>query len=348
MEGKKLEVGIAGYGVVGKKRRHFIDQHPKLNTVAVCDQSFKESGIMDDGVRFLTNYKNLIEEPLDILFVCLPNYLAPEVTIAGFERGLHVFCEKPPGRDVHDIKKVIAAERKHPGLLLKYGFNHRYHDSVAEALRIIQSREMGEIINMRGVYGKSKIHPIDGEWRGERRYSGGGILLDQGIHMVDLMLLFCGDFPEVKCFVSNSYWGGSVEDNVYALMRDKHGRIAMLHSSSTQWQHCFNLIITLTEGCLELQGILTGSTSYGQEKLIIVRRDESDVGTQCDETRTYLADNSWSCEINEFADAVINGRTIKYGTSEDALAAMNLVYRIYNADPVWKEAYDIPNPDETS
>jgi len=344
MRQEKLKVGIAGYGVVGKRRRHFIDQHPRLNTVAICDQYFKESdGMVDDGARFFTNYKQLLEEPLDMLFVCLPNYLAPEVTIAGLERGLHVFCEKPPGRDVYDIKKVIEAEKRHPGLLLKYGFNHRYHDSVTEALRIIQSGEMGKIINMRGVYGKSKIHPIAGGWRGERRYSGGGVLLDQGIHMVDLMLLFCGDFPEVKCFVSNSFWGSDIEDNVYALMRDKHGRIAMLHSSGTQWQHCFNLIITLTEGCLELQGILTGSTSYGQEKLIVVGRDESDVGTQRDETRTYLVDSSWSREINEFADAVINNSVIKHGTSADALAAMKLVYRIYNADPVWKEAYNIPN-----
>ena len=77
---------------------------------------------------------------------------------------------------------------------LKYGFNHRYHDSVCEALRIIKSGELGEIVNLRGIYGKSAIHPIAGEWRAERKYSGGGILLDQGIHMIDLMQLFCGDF----------------------------------------------------------------------------------------------------------------------------------------------------------
>ncbi len=342
----KLKVGIAGYGVVGKRRRQCIDQHSELKTVAVCDQKFHQSGIMSDGVYYYPNYLQLLKHPLDILFVSLPNYLAADVTIAALEQGLHVFCEKPPGRDVSDIKRVIEIEKKHPGQLLKYGFNHRYHDSVCEALRIVKSGELGEIVNLRGTYGKSEIHPIAGGWRAERKYSGGGILLDQGIHMIDLMQLFCGDFVEVKSFVSNSHWNHDVEDNAYALMRDKQGRVAMLHSSATQWEHRFLLDIALTEGCLELKGILTSSKSYGQEKLVIIRRSESEVGTQRDETMTYLEDNSWKNEIFEFADAVLNSGTIKYGNSADALTTMKLVYRIYYADPEWRETYHIANPDE--
>ena len=126
----KLTVGIAGYGVVGKRRHQFIDQHPYLQTVAVCDQKFKNSGVMRNGMHHFSNYRDLLEYPLDILFVSLPNYLASEVTIAALEKGMHVFCEKPPGREVSDIKKVIEVEKRHPGLLLKYGFIHRYHDSI--------------------------------------------------------------------------------------------------------------------------------------------------------------------------------------------------------------------------
>ena len=345
MTDKKLNVGIAGYGVVGKRRRQFIDQHPHLRTIAVCDQNFKEPGHLSDGVRCYPTFGQLLEEPLDVLFVSLPNYMAADVTIAGLERGLHVFCEKPPGRTVADIKQVIAVEKNHPGLLLKYGFNHRYHDSVREALRIIQSGELGEIVNLRGVYGKSKIVPFAGAWRADRSYAGGGILLDQGIHMVDLMCLLCGEFPEVKSFVSNSYWNHDVEDNAYALMWDKKGRVAMLHSSATQWQHLFSLNISLTEGFLELQGILTGTKSYGEEKLIIGRRSESDTGTARREEITYLEDNSWRDEIYEFADTIANGGVIGYGNSEDALTTMKLVYRIYWADPEWREKYTISNPD---
>lgn len=345
MKDETLNVGIAGYGVVGKRRRQFIDQHPNLCTIAICDQNFNELGQISDGVRCYPNYKQLLEEPLDVLFVSLPNYMAADVTIAGLQRGLHVFCEKPPGRTVADVERVIEVEKNHPGLLLKYGFNHRYHDSVREALRIIKSGELGEIVNLRGVYGKSKIIPFSGAWRAERSYAGGGILLDQGIHMVDLMCLFCGEFTEVKSFVSNSYWNHDVEDNAYALMRDKKGRVAMLHSSATQWQHLFSLNISLTEGFLELQGILTGTKSYGEEKLIIGRRSESDTGTARKEEITYLEDNSWRDEIYEFADAIANNGVIGYGNSADALTTMKLVYRIYWADPEWRDAYQITDPD---
>lgn len=341
MDMDKLRVGIAGYGIVGKRRHNFIDMNPKLHTVAVCDQKFTASGIMPKGVRYFSNYAQLLDEPLDILFVCLPNYLAPDVTIAGLERGLHVFCEKPPGRNVSDIERVIETKNKHLDLFLKYGFNHRYHDSVREALRLVKSGELGEVINLRGVYGKSKVVPFEGNWRSERMYAGGGILLDQGIHMVDLMRLFAGEFVEVKSFVSNRFWKYDVEDNAYALMRDNKGRIAILHSSATQWQHRFSLDITLTEGYIELQGILSGTKSYGEEKLVVGRRNNSNTGTEREEIVTYLEDNSWRDEVNEFADAIVNNSSILSGTVEDAYATMELVYRIYVADPEWSKAYNL-------
>lgn len=339
MDSEKLRVGIAGYGIVGNRRRQFVDSHPKLRTVAVCDQKFHEPFVMPDGVKAFSNYNQLLQEKLDVLFVSLPNYLAAEVTIAGLRNKLHVFCEKPPGRDVPDVEKVIEIERANPNLLLKYGFNHRYHESAKKALKLIRSGELGEIINMRGVYGKSKIIPFSGGWRAERKYAGGGILLDQGIHLVDLMRLFCGEFVDVKSYISNNYWKHDVEDNVCAIMKDAKGRVAMLHSTATQWQHKFKLDIALTEGFIELSGILSGSKSYGQERLTIGKRDEADVGTLSEETITYLEDNSWRDEIYEFADALTGGGEIKYGNSDDALATMKLVYRIYSADSEWSKRY---------
>ena len=337
-----LKVGIAGYGVVGKRRQFYIDQHPSMRVVAVCDKGFSKAAMLARGVKCYPDYRELLaSQPLDAVFVSLPNYLAADVTIAALKRGLHVFCEKPPGRDIKDIERVIKVEKSRRGLCLKYGFNHRYHDSVREALGIIRSGEIGKIINIRGVYGKSKIIPFSGGWRAERKYSGGGILLDQGIHMLDLMRLFCGDFVEIKSYISNNYWKHNVEDNAYAIMRDAKGRIAMLHSSATQWQHKFSLEIALTKGYLELQGILSGSKSYGEEKLIIGRRDESDTGSTREETLTYLEDNSWRDEINEFADAVINKKQILSGASRDALATMELVYGIYCADDEWRRKFNI-------
>lgn len=331
-----LKVGIAGYGVVGKRRKHFIDQHPRMKTVSVCDQNFNESGSLERDIVCHHDYRELLREDLDVLFVSLPNYLAPAVTIAALKRGLHVFCEKPPGRSVADVEDVLRVHSERSDLKLKYGFNHRYHESVREAMRIVASGELGQVLNVRGVYGKSAIVPFEGEWRAQRELAGGGILLDQGIHMVDLIRLFCDDFVEVKSFVSNEFWGFDVEDNAFAIMRDARGRVAMLHSSATQWQHRFGLDIALADGYIELQGILTGSKSYGEETLIVGKRGESTAGALHYERTKYLEDNSWRDEIDEFADAILRNGNILQGGPEQALETMKLVEKIYDADPAWK------------
>ena len=184
-----VKVGIAGFGVVGKRRKDCIDRHPHMRVVAVCDQTFDGEGMLADSVRYYQSYRRLLTEDLDALIVCLTNDIAPEVTIAGLESGLHVFCEKPPGHNVEDIVRVITHERLHPALKLMYGFNHRYHESVQDALRTLRSGELGRVINMRGMYGKSKLITFNQPgWRTQREMAGGGVLLDQGIHMVDSCL----------------------------------------------------------------------------------------------------------------------------------------------------------------
>lgn len=344
----RLKVGIAGYGVVGKRRRVCVDQHSALHLVAVCDREFGTEGSFPDGVRYYRDYQRLLEEDLDVLIVCLTNDVAPEVTMAGLDRGLHVFCEKPPGRDVGDIAKVIRCERTHPGLKLMYGFNHRYHESVVDALRLIRSGELGRIINLRGIYGKSKLITFNQpDWRTKRAIAGGGVLLDQGIHMVDLMRLFAGEFVEVHSFVTNNHWGYDVEDNAYALLRTANGVVGMLNSSATQWRHRFNLDINLERGSIILGGILSGSKSYGAETLTVVTVDhDRDNGDPKEQLTRYNHDPSWEEEINRFAGCILTDQPIESGSSADALNTMKLVYKIYHADPVWRHTYSIANPDE--
>ena len=344
---RALKVGIAGYGVVGRRRYECISKHPDLEVVAVCDRRFGEEETPEDGMLHYQDYQGLIREDIDILLVCLTNDIAPEVTIAGLDRGLHVFCEKPPGRNVADIREVIKHEKRYPQLKLMYGFNHRYHESVQDALQILRSGELGGVINMRGVYGKAKLITFNQpDWRTKREVAGGGVLLDQGIHMVDLMRLFGGDFNQVHSFISNSHWGYDVEDNVYALMRSDDGIVAMLNSSATQWRHRFHLDINLERGSLILGGILSGTKSYGAETLTVVQADpDNDCGDPREQTTRYNYDPSWDEEIRVFADCVRNDRPIPSGTSEDAMETMKLVFRIYHADPEWCDAYNIPNPD---
>lgn len=340
----KLKIGIAGYGVVGKRRRHFLDLRDDTEVVAVCDRTYDADGVLPDGVRHYTSPQTMLErEKLDALFVCLTNDTAPAITIAGLERGLHVFCEKPPGRDLADIAAVIQCERRHPNLVLKYGFNHRYHDSVRDALAILNQGDMGRVLNMRGVYGKSKFISFGApsDWRTQREVAGGGILLDQGIHMVDLMRLFGGEFDDVRSIVSNDFWGYDIEDNAFALMRSRSGVVAMLHSTATQWRHRFNLEITLEKGALILSGILSGSKSYGAETLTVVWADDSDQGDPKEQTTRYNHDPSWCDEIAEFADAILRGGSVQAGSSQDAWRTVELVYRIYCADPEWKARWNL-------
>jgi len=339
----KLRVGIAGYGIVGKRRHFFANKNPALSVVAVCDQTFDGNGKLSDGIKYYDNYKDLVAENLDVLFVCLTNDMNPKVTIAGLERGMHVFCEKPPGRYLSDVEDVRRIEAKYPHLRLMYGFNHRFHDSVQDALEIVRSGQLGKVINLRGVYGKSKIITFNQtDWRTKREISGGGVLLDQGIHMVDLMRLFAGEFHDVRSFVTNSYWGYDVEDNAYALMQTANGVVGMLHSSATQWRHRFKLEINLELGSLILGGLLTGTKSYGSEKLTIISVDhDNDNGDPREQTTLYNRDPSWEREINQFVDCIMQGISVINGSSGDAFNTMKLVTDIYCADPNWRKKYDI-------
>ena len=363
-----LKVGIAGFGVVGQKRKKLIDENPMMKTVAICDIRLKddlslissaslsyqykdiekiekelENNIVDD-TKYFRDYKNMLDNcEIDVLFVCLPNYLAARVTIIGIENGYHVFCEKPPAKTVEELKEVIQCSKKYPHIKLKYGFNHRYHDSVKKARELIDSGEYGDIVSFRGVYGKSSIIPFGSGsgWRSNKQSSGGGILLDQGIHMLDLIRYFSSDYHEIYSFISNDYWKHDVEDNAFILMKNKSGQIASLHSTATQWQHRFRLEVILREGLFELTGILSGSKSYGSETLKIIQREESgSAGAQKEKTYTFLNDNSWKYEIDEFADCIVNDKPVANGTGYDALKVMEMVFSIYKADKIWWDYYN--------
>lgn len=346
-----LKIGIAGFGVIGQRRKVHLEEQPGLRVVGVSDLRFGAGEPLPDGTPTYASHSELLDVPMDALFVCMPNDVAPSATIAGLEAGVHVFCEKPPGRTVEDIEAVRAVESARPSQVLKYGFNHRYHGSVIDALEIVKSGSMGRVINMRGVYGKSAIIPwprpqATGNladdvkiWRTSRAIAGGGILLDQGIHMVDLMLAFAGPFIDVKSFVSNTYWNHDVEDNAYALMRSAEGVIAMLHSTATQWRHRFRLEIHLEQGALILKGILSGSRSYGHEQLTVVTREDQANGDPAETTRSYVRDLSWALEIEEFLRAVRGEEPITIGTSADALLAMQTVRSIYDADESWRARF---------
>jgi predicted dehydrogenase len=225
-------------------------------------------------------------------------------------------------------------------LRLMYGFNHRFHASIMDAIKIIKDGSMGEVVNLRGVYGKSNMISFNQtDWRTKRSESGGGILLDQGIHMLDLMRYFGGDFNNVHSYISNSFWNFDVEDNAYVMMKSDKGVVAQLMSSATQWQHVFNLNITLEKGSLVLGGLRTSSKSYGEETLTIISSEEENEGTPEVEKRSYDKDISWDEEIKSFAEVLSGSDKIENGSIYEALKIMVLIEKIYKADPEWKDKY---------
>ena len=332
-----IRVGIIGYGKMGRIRERTIHETDGAVVTAICDPHADLSKVAH--AETFQNWRDLLNTDIDAVVVSCTNDLIPSIAVAALERDLHVFCEKPPGRNVKDVETIAAATRAKDKLRLKFGFNHRYHESVEDARRFIRSGRMGDILWMRGVYGKAGGPEFDKNWRNDPAKSGGGILLDQGIHMIDLMHDFCGEFDEVKSFIGRQYWNVPVEDNAFALMRNNNGQVAMLHSSATQWRHTFRLEIYLEKGLLSLTGILSSTMTYGKESLVVARNQLDDNGYPLpnpEETVSYYEDDrSWDKEMAEFLGAVRDDKPISIGTIDQAIAAMKAVHSIYAADPSW-------------
>lgn len=252
------KVGIIGFGKMGQIREKVVEESGKGKVLKVYDPS----DINDP--RMVNEPYDIINDPeLDSVFICTPNNFNFEFTVAALKQGKNVFCEKPPVLTVSQMKKVIEVE-KQSGKHLMYGFNHRHHCSIKKMKEMVDSKEYGKILWMRGRYGKSVDESYKDNWRSDPELAGGGILMDQGIHMVDLFLYLSEGFDQYHAFVSNLYWDFPSEDNVFAIMKNSEtGLCASLHSTMTQWRHLFSIEVFLERGYFVLNGLKTSSNSYG-------------------------------------------------------------------------------------
>ncbi len=325
-----LKCGIVGFGYMGEIRKRVIEARDDIALVGIAEPDQAKRAKIK-GTEAFASADNLLSRDLDVVFLATPNDVAPNYAIASLRAGRHVFCEKPPGRSVEDIRAIRAAEFN--GVKLMFGFNHRFHPAVLRAKAIIDSGRLGKVVNIRGLYGKSGGRDYRQSWRNRRNVSGGGILLDQGIHMLDLFRMFCGEFEAVKCFTSDSFWQCEVEDNAYVLLRGANGMHAMLHSSATLWRHAFRIDITLELGYLIVEGLLSKSGSYGRERLVIGKRqfeDEADaVGNPSEEVIYFDRDLSWEIEVGMFVDCIREDREVKSSNSADALKVMEIIDLAY-------------------
>lgn len=324
-----ISVGVIGFGKMGRIRHEAISQNGHGRVVAVADPKQRPEL---PGVRYYPSAEALIRDPeVKAVFICTPNYLNKPLTIQALRAGKHVFCEKPPAFNAREMEEVIAVERSSNGKKLMYGFNHRHHDSVRKAKESIDSGVYGRILWMRGRYGKSVDQTFYNDWRSKKELAGGGIMMDQGIHMLDLFLMMGGDFDEVHSFVSNLYWKLDVEDNVFATFRNREGLVASLHSTMTQWRHLFSFEIFVEKGYIVINGLLTPSGTYGAESMTVAKnRTAAPAATWSDEEHfQFEIDNSWKREVEHFFEAIEHEGSVRIGHSRDALKLMRLMDKIY-------------------
>lgn len=325
-----LKFGIIGYGKMGQTRHDALRRTKAGEVTAIY--GFPGDKLPADLA--VPTHETILNDPeIDGVFICCINSLNKDMTIAALKAGKHVFCEKPPAFTAAGVEEIRAAEAR-AGKVLMYGFNHRHHGASVRMKEIVDSNEFGRILWMRGRYGKSVDENYFDTWRAKPELAGGGILIDQGIHMLDLFLHLAGDFDEVQAMTSHLYWNlPGIEDNVFVNLRNSEtGCAASLHSTMIQWRHLFAFEVFMERGYMVLNGLKTGSDTYGAEQLVVARnRSEAPAASWREETsQTYETDESWDREAQGFVAWIRSGRPNRGdGDSQGALRVMRLVDAIY-------------------
>jgi predicted dehydrogenase len=328
-----IRYGLIGAGGIGTKRAACL-LPGQLVAVHDVDGARAESLIAQVGQGHVANgAEELVRDPtIDaIIIATLHDSLAP-LALQAIRAGKHVLVEKPAARRAAELKPLLEAEREH-NVRVRVGYNHRYHPALQEARRIVDSGALGPLMFMRGRYGHGGRVGYEKEWRAQREISGGGELIDQGVHLIDLSRWFLGDFAHVHGTTGTFFWDMPVEDNAFVELKTTGGRVAWLHASCTEWKNLFSLEIYGRVGKLQIDGL---GGSYGVEKLVHYQM-QPEMGPPPTETREFPgADSSWKLELEEFERDIALGRTPSPGL-KDALAVLEIVDRVYWLNGVTRE-----------
>tara|TARA_B100000902_G_C27303961_1_gene914348 strand:- start:94 stop:1125 length:1032 start_codon:yes stop_codon:yes gene_type:complete len=328
--GKQLySVAIVGAGLIGKKRASVAMAHPRCKVEYVCDVNIKAAESLSGqcGAESVTSWQVIAESEVDIVIVCTTHQHLATISTACLKAGKHVLCEKPMGRCPREVNLAVETA-KESGVALWGGYNHRYHPSLQHLKRICDSGELGPLLNLRARYGHGGRPGYDREWRAIPELAGGGELLDQGIHLIDLALWLLGDFTEVSGYVETHYWDMKpLEDNSYGLFRTSDGQVASIHASWTQWKNLFCFEVFFRDGYAIVDGL---GGSYGRENLRVGRR-LIEGGIPDENIYSFSGcDVSWKHEWNEFLDRIIRDDFEKI-RGLHGLSAIEWVYRLYRA-----------------
>ncbi|MBI5051062.1 MAG: Gfo/Idh/MocA family oxidoreductase [Nitrospirae bacterium] len=329
----EFKVGIIGAGLIGKKRAEAIlgNRESQIIAVADIDHAKAEEFAIKYRCSSTTNWEEVIKRrDINIVVIATPNKFLTPIAIAALKEGKHVLCEKPLGRTPEESKEILASRLTVHGsrfTVLKTGFNHRHHPAIAQTKQLVDNGEIGDLYFMRCRYGHGGRAGYEKEWRADKELCGGGELLDQGVHVVDLFRWFAGNFNEAFGYTQTYFWNMDVEDNAFAIFKQDSGVIAAMHTSWTQWKNLFSFEIFGSKGYLIIEGL---GGSYGTETLKIGRR-KLESGPP-DETIIEFPDFdvSWKEEWKEFISAIKDNRE-PIGNGWDGYQANKMLAAVYES-----------------
>ena len=318
-------VAIIGCGLIGRKRSTALGG---ATLTACADLDIRRAEALaktSSGAVPTADWRAAIDRPdVDIVVVATSNAALSAIARFAVEAGKHVLVEKPAGRTVAEIDIVIeaaAAARK----LVRVGFNHRYHPALRKARELIDAGSVGPLMFVRGRYGHGGRVGYEQEWRANPELSGGGELIDQGVHLIDLSRWFLGDFVHVNGFAHTYFWKMSVDDNAFLLLRTPADMSAFLHVSCTEWKNLFSFEIYGTTGKLQIDGL---GGSYGVERITYYRMLPEMGPPETSAWEFPRGDDSWALEFGEFLDDIRLDRSPSAGLG-DARAALAIVEHVH-------------------
>lgn len=324
-----MKVGLIGAKLQGMRRVPVLQSFPGTKLVVIGDADLESAQALANniGCEAVVGWEPVVKRrDLDAVVVCTPPHLHAKISNAAMRRGKHVLCEKPLARTLEEAETMIKTAKANR-VKLKCGFNHRHHPAIQKAKELLSQGKIGNPNFIRCRYGISGRPGYEKEWRANTEIVGGGQLMEQGIHAVDISRWFLGEFTEVAAFTANYFWKiEPLEDNAFVLFRTKDGKIASIHSSLTQWKNLFSFEIFGSDGYMTAEGL---GGSYGTERLTHGRRDFSKPFTE--EVIEYRGeDRSLYEEWKEFVSCIKENREPS-GSGYDGLVAMRLVNAAYES-----------------
>ena len=317
-------VGIIGCGLIGQKRAKALGEG-RLIACADINEARAITLAGNSGAKVFSDWHDLLVLPeVDIVVIATLHDSLAEITLAAVEVGKHVLVEKPAARNPAELEPVIAAADRH-GVKVHVGFNHRYHRAFRKAWDLFEAGALGELMFIRARYGHGGRIGYEKEWRANPELCGGGELMDQGPHLIDLSRWFLGDFTEVHGFAHTYYWDMPVDDNGFMLLKTAKMQVAFLHASCTEWKNLFSMEIYGRDAKLEISGL---GGSYGVERLTYYKM-LPEMGPPETTTWEYpMGDDSWAVELAEFYEDIRLNREPSAGL-KDAYEALKVVEGIY-------------------